>query len=91
MTDSGANEYHSADPELYFIYEGGQMIMKNERNESTPDTRNKIFPVSIGLLMAISFGYSLNNWGLGVSLGLLWAVVFGLCDDEDHKEQDGDK
>ncbi len=65
--------------------------MKNESNESTPDIRSKKFPVSIGLLMAISFGYSLNNWGLGVSLGLLWAVVFGLCDNEDHKEQDSDK
>ncbi|WP_026492179.1 MULTISPECIES: hypothetical protein [unclassified Butyrivibrio] len=65
--------------------------MKHENNESTTDIRSKIFPVSIGLLFGISFGTSMHSWVMGVCMGFLWAIVFGLYDDEGRKDQEDNK
>ena len=47
--------------------------------------KNKIFPISIGILWAITFSNATHSWILGIMMGLCMAMVFGLYDKEEEK------
>ena len=45
--------------------------------------KDMIFPVSLGILWGISFGVALKNIAIGISLGLVMAMVFGSAQDDE--------
>ena len=46
----------------------------------------KIFPISMTVLWTITFGSALHDWTLGVALGIMMGVVFGLFDTDKKNE-----
>ena len=45
--------------------------------------KDMIFPVSLGILWGISFGVALKNIAIGISLGLVMAMVFRSAQDDE--------
>ena len=46
------------------------------------------FAVSMAVLWGVSFGSALHDWTLGICLGLMMGIAFGLFDSgEDEKDE----
>ena len=56
--------------------------MKKNRNS------NKVFPVSMAVLWSIVFANAMHSWVLGICIGVLMGLVFGMFDSEEGKDDE---
>ncbi len=50
--------------------------------------KDKVFPISMTILWSIVFGTSMHNWTIGICLGLLMGMVFGLFNETTGKDKE---
>ncbi|MCR5403245.1 MAG: hypothetical protein K6E91_05410 [Butyrivibrio sp.] len=51
--------------------------------------KKKVYPISMTVLWGIVFATAMRNWTLGICMGLLMGIAFGLLDSD--KEDDEEK
>lgn len=42
--------------------------------------KNKIFPLSMAVLWSIVFASAMHDWTLGICLGIMMGIAFGMFD-----------
>ena len=52
--------------------------------------KKKAFPISMAVLWGMTFGAALHSWTLGICMGVMMGIAFGLFDSEkkDDREQE---
>ena len=52
--------------------------------------KKKVFPVSMAVLWSLVFTISMHSWSLGICMGMMMGIVFGLFDsdnNDDHEKE----
>jgi Na+/H+ antiporter NhaA len=52
--------------------------------------KNKAFAISMTVLWCITFTSALHDTAVGISLGLMMGVAFGLFSDQDEEKEEKD-
>ena len=49
--------------------------------------KKKVFPISMAVLWGIVFATALHSWTLGICMGLMMGIAFGLFDSEKNNQE----
>ncbi len=50
--------------------------------------KQKVFPISMAVLWGIVFATALHSWTLGICMGLMMGIAFGLFDSDEKDDQE---
>ena len=61
-------------------------LKANERQDvkEKSSMKKKVFPISMAVLWGMAFGTALHSWTLGICMGLMMGIAFGLFDSENN-------
>jgi hypothetical protein len=48
--------------------------------------RNRIFAIAITVMWIITFGIAMDNWTIGICIGITFGMSFGLLDSSKEEE-----
>ena len=48
--------------------------------------KNRVFPISMAVLWSIVFANAMYSWTIGICLGIMMGIAFGLFDSDDGGE-----
>ena len=78
----------AVNPEMNAGFLSDNKLTNDRASRRTWRMKKKVFPVSMAVLWGCAFAESMHSWTLGICMGMMMGIVFGLFDSDNNNDHE---